>query len=1069
MQMASTGAASRGFIALLIGVQALLALVVLVGSLNYVIKTREDALTHQMTEVASAVLRAEEQLTQTLYLVGLSLSNLDELSGYSAGRYDPLVQQRLESIKRQMPVLRSLSFADRDGRIIVSSVPSNAGHQLDLEAFIPHTAADKSLILRIGPPQEGRDFADGRQTTTAEPARPHANTFIPVAMTLPGTDDVVVAVAAINPDFFLNRFLSVTGKAEVLLSVLDYSGLQLFGNYANLQAGLVSADQDVVAYAIERGIGQRLNHDADGEPVTLAFRASRNYPLVVIGKQSHEVALSVWRNDSHMLLAIAWGTLLLTLVTIAYLTRRVVLAQKKEERYQESQRLAASLFNRSNDGVIITDAANRILSVNPAFERITGYAANEILGLTPQLLSSGLHDQAFYQRMWSTLAEQDEWHGEIVNRRKNGSHFTEWLSIMVMRDSDGCVSGYIGLICDLSELKKNQQLIRQLSTAVEQSPSSIIITTLEPVIEYVNPFFTRITGYTAEEVIGQNPKILQSNLTPRETYKEMWARLESGETWQGEFINKRKDGTHYYEYATISPIRDATGNVVRYLAIKHDITERVQLERALMEAKDEAEAANRSKSEFLANMSHEIRTPLNGVLGMAQLLVYRSECDLQTRDYARIILHSGHSLLHLLNDILDLSKIEAGRMTFEDGVVMPVELLHEVENLFSASARDKGLKFVARFEGSAALRYRGDPHRLAQMLGNLVSNAIKFTHYGEITVDIRQMPGTQPGLTQFEFSVSDTGIGVPEDKRNMLFKAFTQLDGSTTRKFGGTGLGLSIVCKLVHAMGGQVGMEPGPDRGSRFWFRLDLEARTDDHDSKSQIRLPSGSQSIKTVPAGCLSGQVLMVEDHADNRVVIRAMLEHLGLVCLVETDGEAAVKLYEKEASRIDAVLMNVNMPALSGLQATRRIRDFETTAGLMATPIIAMTASAFAEDRDRCLSAGMNEYLSKPIDMALLATTLQPYLGMKTMASTEAADWCPLDLDDFARQVKVLMPLLAANRFDALKQFSALEALAHNTAVAQRLAEIRPAIEAFQFVVVRERLTDMLDALGIGPGSAT
>ena len=382
-----------------------------------------------------------------------------------------------------------------------------------------------------------------------------------------------------------------------------------------------------------------------------------------------------------------------------------------------------------------------------------------------------------------------------------------------------------------------------------------------------------------------------------------------------------------------------------------------------------AEAANIAKSRFLATMSHEIRTPMNGILGMAQLLLSGSHTAAQTRDYARIILRSGQSLLHLLNDILDLSKIEAGKLNLETGVVVPENILLETHALFGSMAQNKGLQLSTHWAEGRQRRYHGDPYRLQQMLNNLVNNALKFTEHGEVRVEARVVD-SQSSPEVLEFVVSDTGMGITPEQQQRLFHTFTQVDDSTTREFGGTGLGLSIVQRLAKAMGGEVGVDSTPGQGSRFWFRVHLHRLADSHDT------PPDSPNPMSASEPRLTGQVLIAEDNRVNQMIVTAMLQNLGLTTQTVDNGQQALDTMMADAERIDAILMDVQMPILDGYAATEQIRAWEREQQRPPTPIIALTADAFPEDRERCLQAGMDAYLAKPVDLAVLKTTLAQYV---------------------------------------------------------------------------------------------
>lgn len=413
-------------------------------------------------------------------------------------------------------------------------------------------------------------------------------------------------------------------------------------------------------------------------------------------------------------------------------------------------------------------------------------------------------------------------------------------------------------------------------------------------------------------------------------------------------------------------------------AMQKHAAELAASERSLKEARDSAQAANIAKSRFLATMSHEIRTPMNGVLGMAQLLLAPDLTAADRAKYAQTILTSGHTLLALLNDILDLSKIEAGKLQLEAKVFDVAALLGNTCNLFSGAAQAKGLALDFAWRGPPEQRYQGDAHRLGQMLANLVGNAIKFTASGSVRLEAA-VHSQAEGRAQLEFSVTDTGIGIAPEDIALLFKPFSQTDTSVTREFGGTGLGLSLVRTLAQAMDGEVGVTSRLGQGTRFWFLVTLEVPASTP-APSPLQ-PTGPRDSPQPADAPLRGHVLVAEDNPINAMVMQSFAARLGLTMALVGDGQKALDAITQPvpgAQRYDLVLMDVHMPVMDGYTATEGIRQWEAANGRPRIPILALTADAFEEDRQRCIAAGMDDFLTKPVAMATLKTMLARWLAV-------------------------------------------------------------------------------------------
>ena len=737
--------------------------------------------------------------------------------------------------------------------------------------------------------------------------------------------------------------------------------------------------------------------------------------------------------------------------------------KQTEEALRKSEALYRSIIENMQDIFYRTDSGGNLVMISPTGARILGYENQE------EILGRPLRSLWYYPEEREVFLEKLKGEGvlkdnEVILKHKNGSPLVFSTTSRFYRDEQGTVIGVEGVARDITERKRSQEAVekaldearfnaRVLSNMFQAAKMVLSVEDFPTAARHIFDSASELIGSTAGYVAllsqdGQENELLfleaggrSCSVNPElpmpirglraEAYRDNAVKFEN-DFMQSRWPAYMPEGHVRLDNVLFAPlvVDNATLGIIGLankpggftsedvqvagafgdlaaIALRNArfLEKLIQSELKQKEAARAAEAASQAKSEFLANMSHEIRTPMNGVIGMTDLLL-DTDLSPEQRRIARIIEHSGETLLALINDILDFSKIEARKLELENLNFDLLDLLDDFAATVSLTAHEKGIELICHAAPNVPAFLLGDPGRLRQILNNLVGNAVKFTHEGEVVVGVNLMERTNTDAV-IRFSVRDTGIGIPEDKIDILFKKFSQVDVSTTRKYGGTGLGLAICKQLAQMMGGEIGVSSREGHGSEFWFTARFPVLDEvAHPPSALSENLRGRRALVVddkhrhwvVPR--LSGRILVVEDNAVNQQVVLGLLRKFGLNANVAANGLEA--LHALGAIPYDLVLMDVQMPVMDGLEATRKIRGLEETGQIKKSPpgsgtsplpnapppcpripIIAMTAGAMQQDREKCLEAGMDDYMPKPVNPMELAGVLEKWLPRATRSS--------------------------------------------------------------------------------------
>ena len=539
---------------------------------------------------------------------------------------------------------------------------------------------------------------------------------------------------------------------------------------------------------------------------------------------------------------------------------------------------------------------------------------------------------------------------------------TAWLSntAKIVRGENGQPDFIAGSFIDVTQRKHAEDELKKLSVAITQSPAVVLITDPEGNIEYVNPAFSMLTEYSLEEVKGKNPSILQSGLMHKDVYTNLWDTILSGEIWQGEMHNRKKNGNLYWAQAVVSALKDEKGRITNFVAVNEDISEKKILWNQLIEAKEKAEESDKLKSAFLANISHEIRTPMNGILGFSELLkdVYLTGAEQQ--EYIELIQQSGERMLNLINDLIDISRIDAKELILHISETPLNKLIRDLFAFFKPAADKKGLRLSSSYglpdSGSII---ETDAKKLEQILTNLIQNALKFTDEGHIDIGYSSKEG------MLEFFVEDSGIGIPQEMKESVFDRFRQVNNSLSRLHEGAGLGLSISKGFVELLGGTIRVEPADGGGSRFLFTIP--------NTPSGAAIEPASEGDQPIEGAAVTepGLTILIAEDDDISCILLQKILHMDNVTLLSTgNGKDAVELVGQHPE-IDIVLMDIKMPEMNGYEATMVIKRIRPE-----LPVIVQTAFASADERKKAGEAGCDAFISKPVKKNELLMLIQSLL---------------------------------------------------------------------------------------------
>ncbi|MBC9031399.1 PAS domain S-box protein [Sphingomonas sp. JC676] len=858
-------------------------------------------------------------------------------------------------------------------------------------------------------------------------------------------DSALKADALQNAIFKSANFSSIATDASGVIQIFNVGAERMLGYTAaevmnTITPADISDPQELIARA--QALSEELSTKITPGFEALVFKASRGiediYELTYIRKDGTRfpavVSVTALRDAQDAII----GYLLIGTDNTA--------RKQAEEALLQAGALQSAIFNSANFSSIATDAQGVIQIFNVGAERMLGYTAADVVNtITPADISDpqeliarakalsaelGADITPGFEALVFKASRGIEDIYELTYVRKDGTRLPAVVSVTALRDALGAIIGYLLIGTDNTarklveeEQKKSDQRLRDQQfytrSLIESNIDALMTTDAFGIITDVNKQMEALTGSTRDELIGAPFKDCFTD--PDRAEAGIKRVLGEKSITDYELTARARDGKQTVVSYNATTFYDRNRTLQGVFAAARDVTERKRVEGELQQAKAAAESASRTKSDFLASMSHEIRTPMNAIMGIADLLA-KTPLNPEQDKYVQIFRRSGDNLLNLINDILDLSKVEASQLDLERTGFSLNDHLEKVLEMVASRTQEKGLALECEIDPLVPNDLVGDPTRLRQVLLNLLGNAIKFTARGGVSLKVEpDMDSAVP--TALRFTVSDTGIGIANDKLVRVFERFIQADSSTTRRFGGSGLGLTISKRLVELMGGRIWVTSEIEKGSVFAFAVPFEVWAAGNRPTSA---PADADSI--TPMRPL--RILMAEDSPDNCTITLADLEDTPYQIDVAETGLIACDMFK--AGRYDLVLMDRQMPVMDGLTATRTLRAWESAHGRAPTPIIALTASALKGDRETCLAAGCTAYLTKPIKQEVLRQAIMDHSAgslasaehngsqVRAIRATERlAEMVPAYLESCRHDISVMWDALGRDDFEAVSIF--------------------------------------------------